>query len=78
MARDDEHVTSLIDQLVDAIAVREAYDPDLPAWQSQRIRELERELAHAWPVVRRDRPRSTAYRVSIDSGREVTIGSARA
>ncbi len=39
----------ILDDLVDAIDIREAYEPEVAGWDTAAaIRRLERELAHAW------------------------------
>jgi hypothetical protein len=52
-----DEILELVDRLVDAIEVRDCFDPEVSSWDvGARIRELERELAREWTVHRmRDR-----------------------
>jgi hypothetical protein len=46
----DAELVRLVDRLVDVIAVRESYEPEVAGWDTGHlIRRLERELAQAWP-----------------------------
>jgi hypothetical protein len=50
----DADVARLVDQLVDAIDVRESCEPDVPHWDvGPLIRDLERRLAREWGATRR-------------------------
>jgi len=47
-------VTRILDDLVDAIDVRESYEPEVSGWDTAHsIRRLERELARAWTAMPR-------------------------
>lgn len=47
-------LTRILDYLVDAIDIRELYEPEVAGWDTaQLIRRLERELARAWSATRR-------------------------
>ena len=66
-------LVGILDELVDAIDVRETYDPDSSAWDTAKvIRRLERELALAWTAARRA---DTATTTSPGGGRSERRGS---
>jgi hypothetical protein len=47
-------MTRILDALVDAIDVRESYEPEVSGWDTAHtIRRLERELARAWTAMPR-------------------------
>jgi hypothetical protein len=53
-------MTHILDDLVDAIDVRESFEPEVSGWDTEHtIRRLERELARAWTAMPRylDTPR---------------------
>jgi hypothetical protein len=49
----DQRLVMVLDRLVDAIDVRESYEPEVSGWDSRAlIRQLERELAQRWSLGR--------------------------
>ena len=56
-------VTRILDDLVDAIDIRESYEPEVSGWDTAHsIRRLERELARAWTAMPRPPDASAATR----------------
>jgi hypothetical protein len=57
-------VMRILDDLVDAIDVRESYEPEVSGWDTAHtIRRLERELARAWTA------RSLSFDASLGARR---------
>jgi len=55
--------TRILDDLVDAIDIRESYEPEVSGWDTAHsIRRLERELARAWTAMPRPPDASAATR----------------
>ena len=56
-------VTRILDDLVDAIDVRESYEPEVCGWDTaSTIRRLERELARTWAAAPRPSERARGAR----------------
>lgn len=66
----DDSLLQLMEELVASIELREAGDPDAPAWEAQRrIERLEEELA------RRFRSGSPPSGIRVAASDEVLVGS---
>jgi hypothetical protein len=56
-------LASILDDLVDAIDVRESYEPEVAGWDTaSTIRRLERELARTWAALPRPIERTRGAR----------------